>query len=244
MVDLASHAGFKALSMCEGAEGHFAYVDPPFNFNAAGVAKFPPEVTGHFLLNSLCRRIGWSSLNGRRLLDFGCGVRFARTIVNLAINIGLYAGIDANREAISWLQSEIRDPRFRFEHLDMLNPMYQANGSSLVDEGALQKFGLADFDAACMFSVITHQRPNDSGLIFSMLYRCVKPGGSLYFTAFIDETVHDYAEGDPSQPCLLSTYQPDFLIDLVRKSGWGVEKTYLPSRFQQAAFVCRKPPTD
>ena len=244
MVDLASHADFKALLRCEGAEGHFAYVAPPFNFNAPGVAKYPPEVTGHFLLNSLCRRIGWNSLSGRRLLDFGCGVRFVRAIVNLAINIDLYAGIDANREAISWLQSEVRDPRFRFEHLDMLNLKYQANGSSSVDEGALERLALADFDAACMFSVITHQRPNDSGLIFSMLYRCVKRGGGLYFTAYIDETVHDYVERDPSQPCLLSIYHPDFLIDLVRKSGWRVERTYLPSPFQQAAFVCRKPPID
>ena len=244
MVDLASHADFKTLLRREGAEGQFAYVNPPFNFNNSGVAKYPPEVTGHFLLNSLCRRIGWSSLNGRRLLDFGCGVRFPRAIVNLAINIDLYAGIDANRDAISWLQSEIRDPRFRFEHLDMLNLKYQANGSSSVDEGALQRLALADFDAACMFSVITHQRPKDSGLIFSMLYRCVKRGGGLYFTAHIDETVHDYVERDPSQPCLLSIYHPDFLIDLVRKSGWGVERTYLPSPFQQAAFVCRKPPID
>ena len=162
MVDLfASHADFKALLRCEGAEGHFAYVAPPFNFNAPGVAKYPPEVTGHFLLNSLCRRIGWNSLSGRRLLDFGCGVRFVRAIVNLAINIDLYAGIDANREAISWLQSEVRDPRFRFEHLDMLNLKYQANGSSSVDEGALERLALADFDAACMFSVITHQRPKE-----------------------------------------------------------------------------------
>ena len=244
MVELAKHADFKSLVRHEGAEGHFAYVDPPFNFNNSGVAKYPPEVTGHFLLNSLCRRIDWGSLNGRRLLDFGCGVRFARTLVNLAINIDLYAGIDANREAISWLQSEIRDPRFRFEHLDMLNLKYQPNGSSSVDEGALQRLALADFDAACMFSVITHQRPKDSGLIFSMLYRCVKPGGGLYFTAFIDETVHDYVERDPSQACQLSTYHPDFLIDLVGKSGWGVERTYLPSPFQHAAFVCRKPPID
>jgi hypothetical protein len=51
----------------------------------------------------------------------------------------------------------------------MHNLMYQANGSSSVDQGALQRLALADFDAACMFSVITHQLPKDSGLIFSML---------------------------------------------------------------------------
>src|SRR5450432_518946 len=165
MGDLAGHATFNALLKPDVADEEFAFVDPPFNFNAPEVAKWPPEVTGHFLLSCLCRRLGWSSLAGRRLLDFGCGVRFTRTIINLSMDIDFYAGIDANKEVISWLQSEIRDRRFRFEHLDMFNPMYQANGSSSVDEGALQSIALGDFDAACMFSVITHQMPNDSELI-------------------------------------------------------------------------------
>jgi SAM-dependent methyltransferase len=244
MDDLAGRATFNALLKPDVEEEKFAFVDPPFNFNAPEVAKLPAEVTGLFLLNSLCRRLGWSSLAGRRLLDFGCGVRFTRTLMNLSMDIDFYAGIDANKEVISWLQSEIRDRRFRFEHLDMFNHMYHANGSSSVDEGALQRLALADFDAACMFSVITHQMPNDSELIFSMLYRCVKPGGSLYFTAFIDETVRDYVERDPSNPCHMSTYHPDFLIELVRGSGWSVERTYLKSPLQQTAFVCRKPSGD
>ena len=69
-----------------------------------------------------------------------------------------------------------------------------------------------------------------------MLYRCVRPGGGLYFTAFIDETVHDYVERDPSQACQLSTYHPDFLIDLVGKSGWGVERTLSPIAISAGRF--------
>ncbi len=240
MSDLARDTTFKALLIDDPRE-KFIYIDPPFNFNHPDIAKYPPEVTGFFLLNSLCRRLGWSSLSGRRLLDFGCGVRFARTIVNLAIDIDLYAGIDVNKEAIFWLQSEILNPRFRFEHFDMFNPMYWAKGSISVDEGALQRLSLTDFDAACMFSVITHQAPEESRLIFSMLHRCVTPGGSLYFTALIDEATHDYVEVNSSQPRLFSTYNPDFLIELVRKTGWTVVATYLKSPMQQAAFVCRKP---
>jgi SAM-dependent methyltransferase len=240
MDELVTAATFKALLMDDPKE-KFIYIDPPFNLNHPDIAKYPPEVTGCFLLHSLCRRLGWSSLSGRRLLDFGCGVRFARTIVNLAMDIDLYAGIDVNKDAIFWLKSEILDPRVRFEHFDMFNPMYWVKGSVSVDEGALERLSLTDFDAACMFSVITHQAPEESGLIFSMLYRCVKPGGSLYFTAFVDEATHGYAELDPSQPRMLSTYNPDFLIELVRKTGWTVEATYLKSPMQQAAFVCRKP---
>ena len=240
MGDLAGHATFNALLQPDMAEDAVAFVDPPFNFNALEVAKWPAEVTGHFLLNSLCRRLGWSSLSGRRLLDFGCGVRFTRTIINLSVDIDFYAGIDANNEVVSWLKSEIADRRFRFEHLDMFNPMYRTNGSSSVDEDALKNLALGDFDAACMFSVITHQMPNDSELIFKMLYRCVKPGGGLYFTAFTDESIRDYVEGDPSNPCHMSTYHPDFLIGLVSGSGWSVERVYLKSSLQQTGFVCRK----
>ena len=64
----------------------FVFIDPPFNFNAAGVVKYPPEVSGFYLLNSLCRRLGWTSLSGKRLIDFGCGVRFTRTLINLGID--------------------------------------------------------------------------------------------------------------------------------------------------------------
>jgi hypothetical protein len=31
------------------------------------------------------------------------------------MDIGLYAGIDVNKDAIFWLKSEILDPRIRFE---------------------------------------------------------------------------------------------------------------------------------
>jgi len=85
-------------------------------------------VTGYFLLNSLSRRLGWRSLSGKRLLDYGCGVRFARTLVNLGIDIGLYAGVDVNRDSIAWLKSNVSDPRFCFEALDIRNAMYNPKG--------------------------------------------------------------------------------------------------------------------
>jgi SAM-dependent methyltransferase len=218
----------------------FDFVDPPFDFNAPNVSKYPPEVTGQFLLKSLCRRLGWPSLTGKRLLDLGCGARFARTIVNLGIDIELYAGVDTNEQAISWLRSNVHDARLRFERLNMRNPLYNPEGAGRVDAAALARIGLTGFDAACMFSVITHQAPDDAAKIFSMLHPCVCEGGSLYFTAFIDETVDGYIERDPANTCLLSTYNPDSLIEIVERSGWVVRNAFPTSRFQQAAFVCRK----
>jgi hypothetical protein len=217
----------------------FSYIDPPFNFNHPDVAQYPAEVTGHYLMESLRRRLGWTSFQGKRLLDFGCGVRFARTIVNLGIDIGLYCGVDANAQAIGWLKANVHDPRLRFEHLDMYNPLYNLGGAEVVDQ-ALTSLGLSEFHAACMFSVITHQAPEETSKIFSMLYPCVSKGGQMYFTAFIDETVDSFTERDPANPRMLSTYSPETMLEVVEKSGWVTLDVFAASPFQQTVFVCRK----
>ena len=209
---------------------------PPFDFNHRDISKFSPEVTGRLLLKSMCARLDWSSLAEKRLLDFGCGVRFARTIFNLEMEIGLYLGIDTNAAPIAWLKENLTDHRFRFEHLDMRNAVYNPNGQCC-DAAALSGRGIGESDVACMFSVITHQEPGDAEVIFAMLH----PYSSrLYFTALIDEQVAGYAEGDPQHPLMLSTYTTAHIIDLLAKTGWRLDAMYPPELFQQTAFVCAR----
>jgi hypothetical protein len=104
----------------------FRFIVPPFNFNHSNVAEYPPEVTGNYLLKSMAYRLGWAGLANRRLLDFGCGVRFARAIENLELDC--YAGIDVNAEGIRWLQEHLPEPKFRFAHLNGQNSMYNPGG--------------------------------------------------------------------------------------------------------------------
>src|SRR4029077_18792201 len=112
-------------------------ISPPFDFNHRDVSKFSPEVTGRLLLKSLCARLGWPSLAGKRLLDFGCGVRFARTIINLGMDIGLYAGGDVNGAAIEWLQSNVADERFSFTQIAVSNQMYNPANATVADKNLL-----------------------------------------------------------------------------------------------------------
>lgn len=211
-------------------------IAPPFDFNAPNVSQHSPEVTGRIMLNSMCARLGWSTLAGKRVLDFGCGVRLVRTIVNLELEIGHYAGVDVNAEAIAWLQQNVGDPRFLFVHLDMGNACYNPAGQRCGD-GALSARGMLGFDVACMFSVITHQAPDEALQVFKMLRQCAQ---RLYFTAFVDAAVDRYAEKDPDRPGHMSTYAPDFLSALLDNSGWHIDASYprAPMLFQQAAFVC------
>jgi SAM-dependent methyltransferase len=182
------------------------------------------------------RRLGWDSLNDKALLDFGCGVRFARTIHNLGLPLARYVGVDVNAEAIAWLQANLKDGRFTFAHLDARNAFYNPEGSS--DPDALVRLSLPPCDAACMFSVITHQGPEEACLTLTQLRRVAGPGGQLYFTAFIDEAVRYYTDATPNNPGLQSTYEPDTLIGLVEVGGWRIEAIYPRTSFQQHAILC------
>ncbi|MHB8272683.1 methyltransferase domain-containing protein [Bradyrhizobium sp.] len=211
-------------------------ISPPFDFNHADVSRFSPEVTGRIAINSMCERLGWSSLGGRRLLDFGCGVRFATTIINLEMEIDLYAGVDTNAAPISWLKENVRDTRLQFHHLNMRSTMYNPAGVTPTVE-TLELMQLRNFDAACMFSVITHQEPEDAELIFAMLRRCAP---RLYFTALIDDRVRGYVEKDPQNIGHLSAYSTERLKEMLRRSGWAVERSFPPGFFQQTAFICSR----
>ena len=104
-------------------------------------------------------------LQGETIAGFRLRVWFSRTIVNLGVDIGLYCGVDVNEKAIAWLNANVHDPKLRFQHLNMHNPLYNAAGAE-TDSHTLERLGLSEFDAVCMFSVITHQAPDEAEKIF------------------------------------------------------------------------------
>jgi SAM-dependent methyltransferase len=216
----------------------FRPINPPFNFNAPGVAAYAPEVTGYYLLQAVLQRLGWTSFAGKHLVDFGCGVRFARTLQNLAISVGFYTGIDIHAEAISWLDSNLPPDRFAFHHLDAHNRFYNPAGR-LLDENSLAGMVKGPCDVAIMFSVITHQEPSEASLTFRQLRKIVRSGGFLYFTAFLREIEAGFAELEPGEPGHKSAYSAETLCLLVEQAGWQVSKIYTQQEtLQQPAFVC------
>jgi len=216
----------------------FAAIDPPFQFNAAGVKAFAPEVSGYYILRAVLQRVGWSSFAGKRLLDFGCGVRMVRTIHNLDLPFGLYAGVDVNAEAIDWLKRNLPDQRFFFAHLDARNQFYNPQGRLLGDD-ALAQLGVPECDLVMMFSVITHQSPREAEVTLRQVRHVVRHGARLYFTAFLDDAVSHYTEADPARPGHKSVYSPAALLALVERQGWCVRSIHTQKKtLQQPAFVC------
>jgi SAM-dependent methyltransferase len=215
-------------------------VPDQFNRNSAKVtALMPPEQSGKWLLNRMKEHLGLRSGAKLALLDFGCGVRFSQAIINLQLPIREYAGVDCFRDMVDFLRANVSDRRFRYHFLDARHPSYHPRGTPLGPDTRLP-FPERHYDVASMFSVITHQHPDDAGHIFALLRRHVRPSGHLFFTCFLDEKLESFEDRSPARDGGMVFYQPEFLGKIVRRSGWQIA-----ARFPAEApiigdsFACR-----
>lgn len=195
-------------------------VPDEFIRNSSSVTSLmTPEQSGMWLLERMRRQIGFDSYEQKKMLDFGCGVRFTQVISNTDFTIGCYVGIDVFRPMIEFLQNNVRDPRAAYYCLDAHHPMYNPLGRPLTPDTVLP-IPEHNFDIACMFSVITHQYPDDSRSIFSMLRRHVRADGHLFFTCFLDEAIETFEDRSPQGDAGRCFYNPVFLTELVESCGW------------------------
>lgn len=181
-----------------------------------------PADVGLTLVDYMCRRIGVADLSGRDVLDFGCGTRFADMLMNRTVPLRSYTGIDVQPAMIDFLATEATDPRLGFHRWDARNPMYNPSGAAMTAETPLP-VGDRSFDLICMFSVITHQLPEDARVLFAILRRYVRPNGRLFFSVCIDDQAGvDYYEKQPDKPTGLSAYSSAYLLRLLGETGWRV----------------------
>jgi SAM-dependent methyltransferase len=194
-----------------------------FNRNAREVqAMGTPADTGLILIRYMCERLGIADLAGLDVLDFGCGSRFAEAIIAHDIRLRSYVGIDVNKEMIDFLSENVTDTRLSFFHFGARNPLYNPAGVPLSPSIKLPSEDRS-FDLICMFSVITHQTPEDAAAIFKILRRQVREeAGSLFFSACLLPGDFGYRENDPSRPTALSIYSANFLTRLLGDAGWRV----------------------
>jgi len=197
-------------------------VPEKFNRNNPAVrAMGPPAETGLRLLEYMCQRIGISSLAGLEMLDLGCGCRFADAIINRNVPLKSYVGIDVYKEMIDFLAEHAKDPRLEFFHINARNPAYNKGGVPLSVDTVLPIHD-RKFDIVCMYSVITHQLPNDAGALFKILRRHVREDGHLFFSAAVEEGNFGYREQFPDAPTGLSVYSLDLLTQLLDAAHWRV----------------------
>ena len=213
-----------------------------FNRNSPDVQQMaPPAETGRWLIEYMCERLGVASLNGLDVLDLGCGVRFAEAIVNCAIPVGSYVGIELDRQIVDFLVANVSDPRLSFARFDVWHNLYNRRGGVTLSADLALPVGDRAFDVICMFSVITHQVPADCRALLTILRRYVRPAGRLFFSATVEAGDFGYRECIPEVSTAHSAYTADLLGEIVAASGWrivsvaGAQPRGLPI---QDSFVC------
>jgi hydroxylaminobenzene mutase len=212
-----------------------------FNRNSPTVTSLmSPEQSGLWLLQRLQRLLGLSNFTGTALLDYGCGVRFTQTFVNLGLPVGRYAGVDCFEEMIDFLATTVEAPNFSYHFIDVWHPSYNPSGATRLGTDTVLPLPEGSFDVATMFSVITHQTPEDTGHIFSMLRRYVRKDGHLFFTCFLDPTIDGYEDRSPERTGGRCVYNPEFLAGIILRSGWVPVGSYpAEAPLIGDSFLCR-----
>ncbi len=85
------------------------HLDVPkeFNRNAANIAALGAENTGQQLIELAMHQTGRVTLANVDVLDVGCGVRFTQALINRAIPIGSYTGIEVGRSIVDFLKEAV-----------------------------------------------------------------------------------------------------------------------------------------
>lgn len=217
-------------------------VPPELNRNAKNVRKRGAAAeTGLMLINYMSERIGIDSLANQDVLDLGCGTRFSESFINLDAPIGSYTGIDVEKKVIDFLKENVSDPRFSYHHFDMANTLYNPLGS-LSELSSPTTLGTSTFDIACMFSVITHQNPDEATVTFKFLHDHIRANGYLFFSAFIRDDNLGYTELNPRRPGVQSSYSRRYMTEILTKTGWAVASVVeaKPDDIPiQTSFLCR-----
>ena len=184
--------------------------------------------TGKDLLRYMCSRLDIDDLSDCDILDIGCGVRFCEAIINLNIDVRSYTGIDVFPKVVDFLRKEIHDPRFEFFRVNAYNPMYCRSGEKGMSPYSYLRQDIGTFDIVCMFSVITHQRPEEASILFEFSRDRIRDTGKLFFSAFVHDDSTDFYEREPGSPGLMCSYSHSYLAQLLKECGWSVRSIVPP----------------
>lgn len=182
-------------------------------------AIMEPDAAAEYLLGLVEERTG-KLIRDSNILDIGCGTRFASGIVNREIEIGGYHGIDVEGMLIEWLNKTIDDPRLKFFHWPVHNPVYQPTGTEMK---AMDGFPVTEnYDIITFFSVFTHLDPDDARTMLQFTRKALKDDGCAFLTVFVSDSESDYEEGNPARPGLVSRYNKAFFEKIIDEAGLNI----------------------
>lgn len=209
--------------------------------NHPSIRKMGVVKMGKRLIEKSIQFCELDSLADKTVLDIGCGTRFTSTIINKKIPVKHYTGIDVYKPVIDYLKTNVEpyDERFSYAHWDVVNALYNKGGAPFNGDSELPIEDISKFDLIWLFSVITHQAPEETLALFKILKRHVTSGGLMLFTAFITNSPEKFIDVIEEQPLMVAQYDYDFMLQLLDEAGWNVKSTHpAEDPLHQFCFVC------
>jgi SAM-dependent methyltransferase len=190
--------------------------------NSKNVRKLgKPAETGKMVLDYVCSKLDIESFADKSVLDIGCGFRMVRTILENDMEVGHYTGVELDADLIKYLQNEINDPRFDFLYANQKNNYYNPQGGD--DFASLNRSLTREYDIITMFSVITHQDPDEARKTFDFARNSIASNGWLVFTACIQGEGHAAFEMEGGDKGVLASFPESHLRDLKEQADSGVQ---------------------
>ena len=191
---------------------------------------------------SIYRTIGHLGRD-ERILDVGSGIgRKTIPLTQYLSPTGTYDGIDINQVGVEWCRQRItpRFPNFRFQHIDVANPLYNPGGTYPASEF---RFPFPDdsFTFVMLMSVFTHMMPRDVEHYLSEVARVVGQGRCLISYFLLNEESRrliaagrsslpfgeaqpHYATTSPDLPERAVAYDESFVRSAYERSGLRIER--------------------
>lgn len=196
-----------------------------------------PSTIGSVCFNAIAAAVELKP--NMRVLDFGCGIGRNTILMADFLCEGELVGVDIVPRMIDFCQTQITGtyPNTSFMLSSTENPLYdkyQDNSNiETVDMFKWAKENEAKFDFIYAFSVFTHLDPKMAQSTMDLFTLLIKPGGSVFFTTFLDcesnPLRHKLQSGEDFRDCeqeslLWVVYAPSFLSNMALRSDFLIKK--------------------
>lgn len=170
--------------------------------------------------------------DGGRLLEIGPGPgRLAIGLLDRAVPLAEYRGLDAHRPSVRWCARHLapRHDGFRFEHVDVRTARYNPGGA-VGDASARLPLPQGQYHVVYLYSVFSHMMPDGVRGYLREIRRVLAPGGTLFFTGFVEEGVPEVEENPSgyrqawSGPLHCVRYERGFLERMLAENGFRIDR--------------------
>jgi SAM-dependent methyltransferase len=192
------------------------------------------------LIGWMIEELGVSDLSANSVLDIGCGVNFTEAFYGLGVPVKRYHGVEVAPTMVKFLQAHVNAERFSYKYISISNERYHSWAGKPL--GADTDIGVPSekFDVICLCSVFTHLAPDDYQVMLHLTRRYVAPGGTLFFTSFLDDAIEgDFVDHKPDLPLWMAVYREEAVRRYAANARWSVEKVYSVTKPRQSRIVCK-----